>query len=80
MVISFVILLIHKNTLAYAGVFFCIQISHFSQNKRKKEKFVMKKKVNKGYEVVYGHGGCTLSAGSRVVYPCYRLAAQYRTR
>lgn len=40
----------------------------------------MKKKVNKGYEVVYGHGGYTLSAGSRVVYPCYRLAAQYRTR
>lgn len=78
--ISFVIPLIHKNTLAYAGVFFYIQISHFSQNKRKKEKFVMKKKVNKGYEVVYGHGGCTLSAGSRVVYPCYRLAAQYRTR
>jgi len=38
MVISFVIPLIHKNTLAYAGVFFYIQISHFSQNKRKKEK------------------------------------------
>lgn len=40
----------------------------------------MKKKVNKGYEVVYDHGGYTLPVGSHVVYPCYRLAAQYRAR
>ena len=40
----------------------------------------MKKKVNKGYEVVYDHGGYTLPVGSHVVYPCYWLAAQYRAR
>lgn len=73
--ISFVIPLIHKNTLAYAGVFFLHLSFSFSQNKRKKEEFVMKKKENKGYEVVYDHGGYALPAGGHVVYPCYRLAA-----
>lgn len=37
-------------------------------------------KSNKGYEVVYKVGERIFHAGMSVIFPCYRLAAQYRKR